>query len=870
MSTDRTVFCVNDNTSAEQNQAKNERLTAFFSAVWPNEQSTYFCSFDGYPKSWWNVQNIAPFVSANEDKNLYFGIAQTDQQGDKRQRASRKGPHANVIATLYGDFDAQDHDPHIAEVKALYKEEDRQAKKENRNPDYTELPQVDVTEGKAGAWQALLEAQTKAGPASAIIDSGGGYQAYWFFNQPLVMSTPEERQAARAMLASFCTLTGGDKGAKDLERVYRVPFSYNHKPHYLNGPLLVEIVKLDVTVSYSVDHFRSLTSKPKQLELTVQAPKATPAMGEQKKESKDTLDKLKALEAAHTEEENQKDIRLAAGYLARLNQARCDGYADWFNVGAALSHRFTGTAQENKAFALWDEWSKQSSKYDSTEANREKWDSINPTTNERNFGSLAYWASVDDPDGDTVNPLVTYKLDDAGHAESFMKVNPNTFLFVDEWGSLQWDGGMWAKRGADKKLFKMVQKHLTQRVFAARKAHDEGLITEERWELFPKRCTRSTARTNSITTQIKMSHELDRAPRDFDQYPMLLNVANGILDLATGTLIEHDPSFMFTSCVETAFNPNADIILIENWVNGLGLSVATVRFLQKAVGYSLTGSTREEVFFYIQGAKRSGKGTFMAMIKNLLGRRLASEISTKVLTKRGGDDQNFALAPLSACRVIIAQETNRYQKLKTNEIKNITGGDDIHCAFKGKTHFSYTPMFKIWMTSNYPPAPDDNTDEAFWESRLRYIKFNVSHLGAEDKDFKDKLIKSKEWLEAFLLWAQKGVEMWIEDGHLAPSIEMFDWKEAERDKQDHILQWIEEECDTSDSTCFASNEELYHSYKNWAESQGLPAKRQRQWSGELERKGYKRTRTSKRISGRPKTLRGFNGLKILPLVLKRQ
>lgn len=112
-------------------------------------------------------------------------------------------------------------------------------------------------------------------------------------------------------------------------------------------------------------------------------------------------------------------------------------------------------------------------------------------------------------------------------------------------------------------------------------------------------------------------------------------------------------------------------------------------WLQMAVGYSLTGHTREEVLFYLYGPPRSGKGTLTEMILALLGSPLAKEVNFATFTaQRSGDSQNFDLAPLKPCRTVLASESNAYERFNKAKVKMLTGGNEVYCAFKHQTHFA--------------------------------------------------------------------------------------------------------------------------------------------------------------------------------------
>lgn len=387
----------------------DEQRDLFFKALWPNEQAhTYFCSFGRGRFVAWDVPTIASFINQRNNQDLYFGIGQTNKAMPNK-RANRKigEPDVISIAALFGDFDGQDFDPDIEDIKKLYKDENKLAKEEKRAPNYTNLPKIDPTLGKKGAFEAIKLAESKAGPASIIINSGGGYQAYWLLDKPIKIRQLLDTQDMRRYFEKWQVFIDGDKSAKDLERVYRVPYSYNCKPHYADGPLLATIVKMDTSIRYSISDINALIMAP-QMDLSEQAPKAKTSKAKTKK-SKVT----KAAKTAKTptikpktEQDHEQDITLALTYLNRLKPKRYDTYIDWFNVACALKHRFRDTTQAEKAFQLFDEWSKKSTSYDGTTACKKQWDAIAETTNSINFGSLAFWANEDDPNRTPLESLL--------------------------------------------------------------------------------------------------------------------------------------------------------------------------------------------------------------------------------------------------------------------------------------------------------------------------------------------------------------------------------------------------------------------------------------------------------------------------------
>jgi putative DNA primase/helicase len=344
---------------------------------------------------------------------------------------------------------------------------------------------------------------------------------------------------------------------------------------------------------------------------------------------------------------------------------------------------------------------------------------------------------------------------------------------------------------------------------------------------------------------------------EFDKNPDLLNVQNGVIYLPKGTLTEHNPAQRFTYACPVDYDPQADQ---RPWLQFLEGATEYSDFLQIAVGYSLTGYTWEEVMFYVYGPTRSGKGTFTETLLRTFGARLATEADFTTFTApRLGDTQNFDLAPLKPCRFIAASESDKNTPLNAPKIKTLTGGNYIRCAFKHRDHFTYRPQFKIWLSSNHPVNVDVD-DDAAW-GRLRVISFPNSHLGQEDKTLKNKLMRPEN-LRGVLAWAVEGARRWHEDKNGLPYPQgMRDIAQAQREARDFIRQFLDECIDESDPAAWIPSGEIYQIYFDWCKQNGVPEKKQNQFSQALDRAGYPKQRG--KPAGSLKVIRYFDGLKKL-------
>lgn len=445
--------------------------------------------------------------------------------------------------------------------------------------------------------------------------------------------------------------------------------------------------------------------------------------------------------------------------------------------------------------------------------------------------------------------LLTQGAHDEGNAQCVARRYYGRFVQNGAFGWMHHTGTHWAQDGAEEALERAITETLTARIDAALKSGK----ADQHKEIITKSIP-NAGRVQGAKSQL--SSIAYASPDTFDNSPDLLNCKNGVVDLRTGKLTPHSPDQRFTHCATVAYKPDASYKTWVNWLNSAVKGGAeTVEWLQMAVGYSLTGHTREEILFYLFGPPRSGKGTFTEALNALLDSPLAKEVNFATFTaQRTGDSQNFDLAPLKPCRVVLASESNAYERFNEAKVKALTGGNEIYCAFKHRNHFGYRPQFKIWLSSNQPVNADPD-DDAVW-GRIRVIEFPTSHLDREDKSLKARM-KSPEVLEGVLAWAVEGARKWyaLDSAGLPELATSKDIKTQHREALDHVQAWIDEYCKTGNY--FSTIADLYRSYENWCKENGVTKKQQTGLSKSLKRKGFADVREY--VEGTQ--FRGYRGIK---------
>ncbi len=329
----------------------------------------------------------------------------------------------------------------------------------------------------------------------------------------------------------------------------------------------------------------------------------------------------------------------------------------------------------------------------------------------------------------------------------------------------------------------------------------------------------------------------------WDADPWLLNTPGGVVDLRTGRLRQHRAADLITKI--TAVSPGGPCPLWLAFLERITGRDAELRnYLQRVIGYSLTGSTREHALFFAYGTGANGKGTFLNTVAAVLN-DYATVATMETFQASGSDRHPTELAMLRGARLVTAQETEEGRAWAEAKIKALTGGDPITARFMRQDFFTFQPAFKLFIAGNHKPALR-NVDEAI-RRRFNLIPFAVQIPAAErDGDLPGKL--KVEW-PGILQWAIEGCLAWQRDGLAAPpavtaaTAEYFE-------TEDGMKAWMDECCDTGNEYADGSTV-LYQSFKAWSERAGERPMSQKRFTQVVQARGYgiEHTRSGNRVFG---------------------
>ena len=388
---------------------------------------------------------------------------------------------------------------------------------------------------------------------------------------------------------------------------------------------------------------------------------------------------------------------------------------------------------------------------------------------------------------------------DDGLGLAFTRRYADDWRYCAAWGQwLSWTGTRW---NPDRTL---VVQHLVRgvcraaQVFADKPTQRSKLASASTVSGV-ERLTRSDPRHSSSAD-------------DWDSDLWALNTPRGIVDLRSGAMRRHARGEHMTK-LSTA-SPQGECPTWRHFLEDVtGNDADLAAYLQRVVGYCLTGVTREHALFFLYGTGANGKSVFVNVLATILG-DYATNAPMDTFMESRHDRHPTELAGLRGARFVAASETEQGRRWNESKLKSITGGDTVSARFMRQDFFEYTPQFKLVIAGNHKPAIR-NADEAM-KRRLHLVPFTIT-IPPERRDGRltEKLLAERDGIMA---WAVDGCLQWQRAGLRAPRC-VIEATEEYFEGEDALGNWIEERCYVH-TQAKAITADLFADWREWAENSG--------------------------------------------------
>jgi len=403
-------------------------------------------------------------------------------------------------------------------------------------------------------------------------------------------------------------------------------------------------------------------------------------------------------------------------------------------------------------------------------------------------------------------------LSDLGNAKRLVETHGRDLRFEYAAGRwLVWDGRRWAydESGAAERHAKDVASGLLLEA--------GGQRSDDERRRFAKHALHSmnAAPLRAMLSLAQSEPGIPVQVGDLDPSLWHLNVANGLLDLRNGRLEPHNRNALATRIADIAYDPAATAPTFESFLYRVFAGdQQLIGFLQRLVGYCLTGSTAEQILVVLHGRGANGKSTLVELLRDLLGDYATTMPPDLLVQRRDGAPQPHGLVRLRGARLVAATETEDGARLSVALVKQLTGGDTITARRLYGEFFDFRPVAKFVLSTNHKPVIRDST-ESIWR-RVRLIPFEVTVPPAErDPKLPERL---RAELPGVLAWAVRGCLAWQEGG-LGQAAAVDAATGSYRADSDPLGEFLTDCCLVGEHF-HAPASLLYSAWRQWADGRG--------------------------------------------------
>jgi putative DNA primase/helicase len=431
--------------------------------------------------------------------------------------------------------------------------------------------------------------------------------------------------------------------------------------------------------------------------------------------------------------------------------------------------------------------------------------------------------------------LEPFNLSDYGNAETLVYYNGADIRYCHggkkgKW--LMWDGERWLE---DNKKNMVNLALITIRDMHNRTEEMPDCEEKDRLLNHWGNKAESVGKVKAMLKAAEAIPKIGITPKELDSNLWLFNCKNGTIDLKTGELRPHNRNDRITKMAPIPYHPDAKCPIWDTFLLKLfDGNMEDVKVLQRAIGYSLTGDTRDKSLYYIIGPTDSGKTTFVEIIRKMMGDYgKTTEFNSFVYRKSSAGAARSDIARLEGTRFVTASEVRKDEKFDDALLKGLTGKDTVVARLLYREHTEFNTQCKIFLVANDMPKTDD---EALL-NRIVPLPFKIRiPKEKQDKKLDQKLTNE---LPGILAWAVRGCLMWQEKKALQLSPNVSQALLEYGAKADIIKSFIRDSCRRW-RQAHSPFSDLYDEFKTWCGRNRIHTPSKKAFSQALERKGFER------------------------------
>jgi putative DNA primase/helicase len=502
-------------------------------------------------------------------------------------------------------------------------------------------------------------------------------------------------------------------------------------------------------------------------------------------------------------------------------------YNDWIRIISAVSSRF----DEETSVQLIEAWSPGT-------AGEVRY-KVKHRLQRIGLGTLVYIAKEHGwkpPQGfykEAAAPQITWPMTDLGNSERLLAMLKGNALYEHK-------GATWYFW--DTKRFRLDEtgESYAKAKEAVRGIRDEAAgIRDEKYKTMMEKWAKASETKGKIESMIVLARNgtnLAVTAEELDANHAHLNLANGIFDLDDFKLYEHHIDARCTKLIDIEFDPAAEC---PKWMAFLNVifdnKQDVIDFIQRAVGYSLSGLLSENCLFFAYGSGKNGKSVFFQAMEMLFQDYFQKAPTDMLMMKRGESGASNDVARLRGTRFVAAAELPEGKRFDESKVKDLTGDDTLVARPMYRDFFEFKPSHKLWVYGNHKPVIT-GTDDGIWR-RIRLIPFTVTISEDQRRPAHEIRAEFAAEMPGILRWALNGYYLWKHDGGLQTPASVLEATASYRQEMDGLGVFIDEYLSRSEVHTVPAAD-VYRVYKEWAEKNGEYVMKTRAFNTRLRERGY--------------------------------